>query len=54
MNYTEVTDRHIRRKQKPRPVSQIIADLKERLANETEPDEIAYLKQMLSYWEEQL
>ncbi len=52
MNYTEV-DRHVRTKQKPLPVKDIIANLKARLAVETNPDEIDYLNKMIVYWEAQ-
>ncbi len=47
----EIIDRHVVRKQKPLPVKDIIANLKARLAVETDAGEIDYLNGMIVYWE---
>ncbi len=53
MNYTEVTDHHVRTMKKTRLIYQIVTDLNEGLANDTEPEKIAFVKKMLTYWEDQ-
>lgn len=45
-------DRHVVTKQEPRPIKQILKDLKAKLEKETLPDERAYLSMMISYYED--
>ena len=44
-------DRHVVTKQEPRPVKQILKDLRAKLEKETLPDERDYLSMMIAYYE---
>jgi len=44
-------DRHVVTKQKPRPIKQILKDIKAKLEKETLPIERDYLLKMISYYE---